>query len=54
MATSWSRPRPTAHRLMGLLTGTSILWTEPHRRVAAGQSVVFYVGDEVVGGGIAE
>lgn len=26
---------------------------EPHRRVAAGQSVVFYDGDDVVGGGIA-
>ncbi len=37
----------------GLLTGTSILWTEPHRRIAPGQSIVFYVGDEVVGGGIA-
>lgn len=37
----------------GRLNGTSIRWAAPHRRVARGQSVVFYVGDEVVGGGIA-
>ena len=30
-----------------------VRFDEPHRRVAAGQSVVFYDGDEVVGGGIA-
>lgn len=29
-------------------------WLEPQRRVAPGQSVVLYSGDEVVGGGIAE
>lgn len=28
-------------------------WVEPHRRVAPGQAVVLYDGDEVVGGGIA-
>lgn len=28
-------------------------WVEPHRRVAPGQSVVFYEGDQVVGGGLA-
>jgi tRNA-specific 2-thiouridylase len=28
-------------------------WRRPERRVAPGQSVVFYDGDEVVGGGVA-
>jgi tRNA-specific 2-thiouridylase len=28
-------------------------WARPHRRVAPGQSVVFYEGDEVVGGATA-
>jgi tRNA-specific 2-thiouridylase len=30
-----------------------VRWTDPQRRVAPGQSVVAYQGDEVVGGGIA-
>lgn len=30
----------------------AVQWSEPQRRVAAGQSVVLYDGDEVVGGGI--
>ena len=38
---------------VGELVGSSITWAEPHKRIARGQSVVFYVGDEVVGGGIA-
>lgn len=33
--------------------GQTVLWAEPHQRVARGQSVVLYIGDEVVGGGIA-
>jgi tRNA-specific 2-thiouridylase len=33
--------------------GAAVRFDEPHRRVAAGQSVVLYEGDEVVGGGIA-
>ena len=33
--------------------GRIILWDEPHRMVAPGQSVVAYDGDVVVGGGIA-
>jgi tRNA-specific 2-thiouridylase len=33
--------------------GASVRFDEPHRRVASGQSVVLYEGDEVVGGGIA-
>ncbi len=33
--------------------GTTVLWSEPHQRVAVGQSVVLYVNDTVVGGGIA-
>ena len=31
--------------------GASVRWAEPHRRVAAGQSLVAYVDDVVVGGG---
>ncbi|MEJ7584995.1 MAG: tRNA 2-thiouridine(34) synthase MnmA [Acidimicrobiales bacterium] len=31
-----------------------VRWHEPQRRVAPGQSVVFYDGDEVVGGGLAD
>jgi tRNA U34 2-thiouridine synthase MnmA/TrmU len=30
-----------------------VRFDRPERRVAPGQSVVLYVGDEVVGGGIA-
>lgn len=30
-----------------------VTWDEPRRRVAPGQSVVLYEGDEVVGGGVA-
>jgi len=33
--------------------GVVVRWAEPQRRVAPGQSVVLYDGDEVVGGGIA-
>ena len=32
----------------------SVRWAEPQRRVAPGQSVVAYEGDEVVGGGLAD
>jgi tRNA-specific 2-thiouridylase len=35
------------------LHGNSVVFEHPERRVAAGQSVVFYRGDEVLGGGIA-
>ena len=31
----------------------TLLWDEPHRRVAPGQAVVLYDGDAVLGGGIA-
>jgi tRNA-specific 2-thiouridylase len=30
-----------------------VTFAEPQRRVAEGQSVVLYDGDEVVGGGVA-
>ena len=30
-----------------------VCWEEPHRRVAPGQSVVFYEGEEIAGGGLA-
>ncbi len=33
--------------------GWLLRWSEPHRRVAPGQSVVFYEGDEVLGGATA-
>jgi tRNA-specific 2-thiouridylase len=33
--------------------GTAVRFAEPQRRVAPGQSVVLYLGDEVLGGGIA-
>lgn len=33
-------------------TTVSVDWAEPQRRVAPGQSVVLYAGDEVVGGGV--
>ena len=33
------------------VTGAAVIWDEPARRVAPGQSVVFYDGDEVVGAG---
>ena len=33
--------------------GTSVRFTQPQRRVAPGQSVVLYRGDEVLGGGVA-
>jgi tRNA-specific 2-thiouridylase len=41
------RPRP------GCLDGTTVFWDEPQPKVAAGQSVVLYLGDLVVGGGVA-
>jgi len=37
----------------GRLAGEQIIWDEPHRRIAAGQSVVAYADRMVVGGGIA-
>jgi len=35
------------------LVGDEVRWATPHRRVAPGQSVVFYEGDEVTGGATA-
>ncbi len=32
---------------------STLTWHEPHRRVAPGQAVVLYDGDEVIGGGVA-
>ena len=40
-------PRPAT------LDGGRVRWREPQQRVAPGQSVVFYEGPEVLGGGIA-
>jgi tRNA-uridine 2-sulfurtransferase len=37
----------------GRVDGTTVWWDEPQPRVAAGQAVVLYHGDEVVGGGTA-
>jgi tRNA-specific 2-thiouridylase len=36
-----------------VVDGRTVRFAEPHRRVAPGQSVVLYRGDEVLGGGIA-
>lgn len=36
-----------------VVEGGHVRWVEPHRRVASGQSVVLYVGDEVVGSATA-
>ncbi len=36
-----------------VLDGATVRFDEPQRRVAPGQSVVLYAGDEVLGGGIA-
>lgn len=37
----------------GTFDGRIVTWATPYRRIAAGQSVVMYVGDDVVGGGTA-
>ncbi len=42
-----------AASVRGNANGVQLLWAEPHRRVAPGQSVVLYEGDQVVGGGIS-
>ncbi|MEA2826490.1 MAG: tRNA-uridine 2-sulfurtransferase, partial [Actinomycetota bacterium] len=39
--------------LAATFDGRTVLFAEPQRRVAPGQSVVLYDGDRVVGGGIA-
>lgn len=39
--------------ISGSFHGTHVAFDEPQRRVARGQSVVLYNGDEVLGGGIA-
>jgi tRNA-uridine 2-sulfurtransferase len=44
-------PRPAEVRLTD--GEVEVRFAEPHRRVAVGQSVVLYEGDEVVGGGVA-
>lgn len=41
------------HVAAGTVDDGQILWTNPHHRVAAGQSVVFYVDDVVVGSALA-
>ncbi len=38
---------------LATLDGSSIVWAQPERRVAPGQSIVLYRGDDVVGGGTA-
>jgi tRNA-specific 2-thiouridylase len=35
-----------------VLEGDALRWAEPQRVVAPGQSVVFYEGDEVLGGAL--
>jgi len=42
-----------ARPVKGSVAGSTVTFIEPQRRVAPGQSVVLYGGDEVLGGGIA-
>lgn len=44
-------PRPASIHLDG--NDIVVCWAKPEPRVAPGQSIVFYAGDEVLGGGIA-
>ena len=44
-ASAHGEPRPCR------VEGNDVVWDEPSRRVAPGQSVVLYEGDEVVGAG---
>ena len=37
-----------------LKTHTEITFDEPQRAITPGQAIVFYKGDEVIGGGIIE
>ena len=48
-------PAPASFAIDGEAGSSSgvVTWVDPHRRVAPGQSVVLYDGDEVQGGGIA-
>jgi len=46
-------PRPATVAVVGA-GGAIVHWDEPQRRVAPGQSAVFYDGDAVIGGGIVE
>ena len=61
---AWTTGRPVEGRVEAQLSahgrpvgatveGASVRFAEPQRRVAPGQSVVLYCGDEVLGGGIA-
>src|SRR5207237_1087366 len=45
--------RIALHRASATAGGVVVRFDEPHRRVAPGQSVVLYRGDEVLGGGVA-
>ncbi len=45
--------RPSPAHVTGDADVIEVQWSAAHRRVAAGQSVVLYLGDEVVGSGIA-
>ncbi len=37
----------------GVVTSDEVEWMSPHRRIAAGQSVAFYDGDDIVGSAVA-
>ena len=41
------------HPVPGRVDGDAVVFDQPHCRVAPGQSVVLYRGDEVLGGGVA-
>jgi tRNA-specific 2-thiouridylase len=52
LAQSSAHGVPRAAAVVSAPGGTEVRFAEPHRRVAAGQSVVLFDGDEVVGGGV--
>jgi tRNA-specific 2-thiouridylase len=37
----------------GVVSDRAVVWAEPHMRIAAGQSVVFYDGEVVIGSAVA-
>ena len=45
--------KPAAAVIEPIASGVMVRWAQPHRRIAPGQSIVFYEGDEVLGGGPA-
>jgi len=53
LAQSSAHSEAVRAELVPSVGGLDVRWADGHRRVAPGQSVVFYEGDEVLGGGLA-